>query len=138
MYVFSLGASFVLLVLVLAANQVAYLKRKWILAQLSEPTRHRVQAILGAQYSPLSRFDWNTAAEVGLTSALFDIEANITDGDTREGLDEHGMHEVHQLMQKYNLSFDEARLRRHRALLSQNNIDPLTGMPLDSKAVTRL
>ncbi|WFC99336.1 hypothetical protein MYAM1_002080 [Malassezia yamatoensis] len=99
MDVFSLGASFVFLVLVL----VAYWKRKWILAQLSEPTRHRIQAILGAEYSPLSRFDWNTAAEVGLTSALFDIEANIADGDTREGLDEHGMREVHRLMQEYNL-----------------------------------
>lgn len=35
-------------------------------------------------------------------------------------------------------SFDEARLRRHRALLSKHNVDPRTGMPLDAKAITRL
>lgn len=35
-------------------------------------------------------------------------------------------------------SFDEARLRRHRRLLQENRIDPQTGLPLDSKAVTRL
>lgn len=102
--------------------------------------------MLGARYSPLARFDWTTAADAGLSSSLFDIEANIRDGDTREGLDERGMQEVHRLMQEHGIvrlrhspqSFDEARLRRHRAILSRNNVDPLTGMPLDSKAVTRL
>lgn len=82
---------------------MVYWKRAWILAQLSEPMRHRIQTVLGARYSPLSRFDWNTAADVGLTSSLFDIEANIWDGDAREGLDERGTQEVHRLMQEHNI-----------------------------------
>jgi len=76
-------------------------------------------------------------ASLGLSSAAFDLEQNIMDGDSRAGLDEVGTQEVMNIMRSENVSFDEARLRRHNRLLARNDIDP-TGMPLDSKAVTRL
>ncbi len=41
-------------------------------------------------------------------------------------------------MREQGVSFDQARLIRHRDILVRNNIDPNTGLPLDSKAVTSL
>ena len=99
------------------------------------------------RYIPLESLDWHAAANAGLSSTLFDIEANIREGDSRAGLDERAMQELHHMMQVFGIvrialltcqSFDEARLRRHRRLLQENRIDPQTGLPLDSKAVTRL
>lgn len=78
--------------------------------------------------------------------------------ESREGLDAASLNEVRRLMvsplfnflilttrlkillffkqqDRYNLSFDEARLRRQQDYLRKNGIDPLTGMPLDKKAV---
>jgi len=76
-------------------------------------------------------------ASLGLSSAAFDLEQNIHGGDSRAGLDEVGTQEVLEIMRAEHVNFDEARLRRHNRLLAHNGIDP-TGMPLDSKAVTRL
>lgn len=90
------------------------------------------------RYAPVVAFDWNAAVNEGLSSTLFDIEANIRDGDPRVGLDEVGMQDIRRIMQENGLSFDEARLRRHRILLQKHRIDPQTGIPMDSKAVTRL
>ncbi|KDN44753.1 hypothetical protein K437DRAFT_129994 [Tilletiaria anomala UBC 951] len=92
----------------------------------------------GAAYRRLPVFDWGTARDAGLHSTLFDIEANINDGDTRSGLDQRGAEEVTAIMHAQGVSFDEARLIRHQNILRQNNIDPHTGMPLDSKAVLSL
>ena len=112
--------------------------------------RERVGAFLGrvfpaATYQRLVGSDWGSALDAGLSSTLFDIEANIRDGDSRAGLDEAGMAAVHRIMTEHNVvrthankSFDEARLRHHRATLAAHNIDPRTGLPLDAKAVTRL
>ena len=50
-------------------------------------------------YSRLPRFDWGTASGAGLNSSLFDIEANVADGDSRSGLDQRGAEEVHTIMQ---------------------------------------
>ncbi|KAF8586453.1 hypothetical protein K439DRAFT_1408834 [Ramaria rubella] len=76
-------------------------------------------------------------ASLGLSSSAFDLEQNILDGDSRAGLDEAGTREVMEIMRTENVNFDEARLRRHHRMLARNGIDP-TGMPLDSKAITRL
>ncbi|WFD29066.1 hypothetical protein MSPP1_000071 [Malassezia sp. CBS 17886] len=138
-YYYSLGTCVILLSLLL----VAYWQRARLVACLPAATQREARAALrrwipGMGYRELRGFDWNAAADAGLSSSLFDIEANIHDGDARAGLDEAGVHDVHRLMQEYGITFDEARLRRHRALLSKNNVDPQTGMPLDAKAVTRL
>ncbi|SNX87113.1 uncharacterized protein MEPE_05823 [Melanopsichium pennsylvanicum] len=91
-----------------------------------------------SRYTRLPGFDWNSNLENGLNSTLFDITANMDDGDTRTGLDPRGAQDVQTIMQEQGVSFDQARLIRHQQILVQNNIDPNTGMPLDSKAVTSL
>ncbi|KAI9573874.1 hypothetical protein HD554DRAFT_563877 [Boletus coccyginus] len=96
----------------------------------------KVRSLFGlSQYIPLSTF--SSQAEAGLTSVMFDIEANINDGDSRAGLDERGTQEVLEIMRRERVNFDQARLIRHNQILARNGIDP-SGMPLDSKAVTRL
>ncbi|KAJ8473045.1 hypothetical protein ONZ45_g2887 [Pleurotus djamor] len=86
-------------------------------------------------YTPLATF--SEQANAGLSSSAFDIEANIRDGDSRSGLDERGTQEVMDIMRRERVNFDQARLIRQNRILAANGIDP-SGMPLDSKAVTRL
>jgi len=86
-------------------------------------------------YTPLATF--SDQVDAGMSSSAFDIEANIRNGDSRAGLDERGTQEVLEIMRRERLNFDQARLIRHNRILAQNGIDP-TGMPLDSKAITRL
>ncbi|TDL24101.1 hypothetical protein BD410DRAFT_786797 [Rickenella mellea] len=85
-------------------------------------------------YTPLSTFA--EQANAGLSSSAFDLEQNL-DGDSRVGLDERGTQEVMEIMRRERVTFDQARLIRHNRILARNGIDP-SGMPLDSKAVTRL
>ncbi|GJJ11383.1 hypothetical protein Clacol_005615 [Clathrus columnatus] len=80
---------------------------------------------------------FSAQASSGLSSSTFDLEQNILGGDSREGLDEVGTQEVLEIMRNEGVNFDEARLRRHHRILARHGIDP-SGMPLDSKAVTRL
>ncbi|CED82035.1 Protein of unknown function DUF2015 [Phaffia rhodozyma] len=88
------------------------------------------------QYSPLNTFEDQRNA--GLSSSNFDLESNnMAAGDSRQGLDAAGSAEIQRIMREEGVSFDEARLRRHQHLLARNNVDP-SGMPLDSKAITRL
>jgi len=90
-----------------------------------------------AGYSRLATF--SAQAANGLTSRNFDLqENNLEAGDSRSGLDESSAREVHAIMQQQGISFDEARLVRHKRILQLNGVDPQTGLPLDSKAVTRL
>ncbi|KAI0796203.1 hypothetical protein C8Q75DRAFT_872570 [Abortiporus biennis] len=86
-------------------------------------------------YAPLSTFE--DQANAGLSSSAFDIEANIRDGDSRAGLDEQGTQEVLEIMRRERVNFDQARLIRQNRIFLANGIDP-SGMPLDSKAITRL
>jgi len=125
-------ASVIALLALLA--MILFYYRKTILNMLpssaSDPLR--------AGYTRLSTFS-NQAAS-GLTSSNFDLESSNLDplaGDSRVGLDEAGAREVHDIMNRQGVSFDEARLIRHKRILQQHGIDP-SGMPLDSKAVTRL
>lgn len=89
---------------------MAYWQRERIVSLLSPSSQESLRAGLArisprwlGSYAPLRAFDWNTAANVGLSSSLFDIEANIRDGDSRVGLDEAGMQEVHQMMQQQGI-----------------------------------
>jgi len=76
-------------------------------------------------------------ASRGLSSSAFDLEQNIHGDDSRMGLDEAGTQEILEIMRVQGVNFDEARLIRHHKILARNGIDP-SGMPIDSKAVTRL
>ncbi|KAJ7574383.1 hypothetical protein C8J56DRAFT_979498 [Mycena floridula] len=86
-------------------------------------------------YAPLTTF--SQQAHAGLTSTNFDLEANILDGDSRSGLDENSTREIMDIMSRQRVNFDQARLIRQNNILARNGIDP-SGMPLDSKAITRL
>ncbi|KAF8166569.1 hypothetical protein K438DRAFT_1685481 [Mycena galopus ATCC 62051] len=86
-------------------------------------------------YQPLATFSEQIGA--GMSSADFDLEANVRDDDSRQGLDEQGTREIMEIMRRERVNFDQARLIRHNRILAQNGIDP-SGMPMDSKAITRL
>lgn len=129
--------------LALVALVLAYWQRNALAAAVPDSVREWAAMLArnmlpGAAYERLAGADWQTAVDAGLTSSRFDIEANIRGGDPRAGLDEAGLAAVHRIMSEQRVSFDEARLRHHRAVLASHNIDPRTGMPLDAKAVTRL
>jgi hypothetical protein len=106
-------------------------------AQIVQHVPERVKSFFPglSHYTPLSTFSDQSRA--GLSSSAFDIEANISEGDSRAGLDERGTQEVMEIMRRERVNFDQARLIRHNRILARNGIDP-SGMPLDSKAVTHL
>ena len=54
-------------------------------------------------YAAISTFEEQAGA--GLTSESFDIEANIRDGDSRSGLDEHSTQEVLEIMRRERVKF---------------------------------
>lgn len=114
--------------------------------------RHRIASLipstspLQAGYTRLTTFSSQAAA--GLTSGNFDLEENNLQGDSRLGLDEAGVSEVHDIMQRQGVSyvqcldlccvtltytprFDEARLIRHKRILRDNGIDPSGTWPFD-------
>ncbi|EJD07599.1 uncharacterized protein FOMMEDRAFT_16246 [Fomitiporia mediterranea MF3/22] len=99
------------------------------------PTRIRTLFPSLSHYQPLSTFADQVRS--GMSSSAFDIEANIHDGDSRTGLDERDVQEVHDIMRRERVNFDQARLIRHNRILAENGIDS-TGMPTDAKAITRL
>jgi len=76
-------------------------------------------------------------AQQGYTSAAFDLEANNSD-DRRVGLDEHQLAEIREIMRRKRVNFDQARLIRQEREMIRNGIDPATGLPKDSRAITRL
>ena len=87
---------------------VGYMNRAALLPLLPEHIVERLPAALrappsGARYSRLSAFDWASQARAGLSSARFDIEANLRDGDARAGLDEIGSLEVNAVMASRNM-----------------------------------
>ncbi|TFK39458.1 hypothetical protein BDQ12DRAFT_681821 [Crucibulum laeve] len=123
----SLVASVLLLVM------LTYRYRTIVLPHVPERVRSFFPKL--SHYTPLATFSDQVGA--GLTSSDFDIEANIRDGDSRAGLDEAGTREIMEIMRRERVNFDQARLLRHNRILARNGIDP-SGMPLDSKAITRL
>ncbi|KIM44811.1 hypothetical protein M413DRAFT_442779 [Hebeloma cylindrosporum] len=112
---------------------LTYRYRAFIVPHLPE----RVKSLFPKlhNYAPISTFADQVG--LGLSSNDFDIEANIRSGDSRTGLDEAGTQEVLEIMRRERVNFDQARLIRQNRILARNGIDP-SGMPLDSKAITRL
>lgn len=117
----------VLFLVIVGALLVFHFRRK--LAERFEVWRNnRRWTRLGS----LSGFE--SDLENGFSSPNFDIGENIRNFDNRT-LDETAKEEIRQLMQKHNLSFDDARLKYLRDKFQANNIDS-TGMPMDPKTVT--
>ncbi|CAG7851743.1 SubName: Full=Uncharacterized protein {ECO:0000313/EMBL:CCA71657.1} [Serendipita indica DSM 11827] len=76
-------------------------------------------------------------AEQGYSTSAFDLAGNVSD-DARVGLDEEQLQEIREIMRRKRVNFDEARLIRQKMEMRRHGIDPDTGLPIDSKAITRL
>lgn len=127
--------------LLLLGVLLAYYYRQRLSTSLAPLIPERMKDFLSqhfpslAAYSPLST--WDTQRASGLSSSLFDIDDNLEAGDSRSGLDPQGAEEVRRIMAREGVSFDQARLVRHKLLMSRHGIDA-SGMPTDPKAITRL
>lgn len=73
--------------------------------------------------------------EAGLSSANFDLGANIGGGDSRAGLDDTAKAEILRIMKKRRLRFDEARRVYLEDRFRANGIGP-DGRPRDPKFVS--
>ena len=97
-----LFSSFLLVVLYLA-----YRQRGFFFSLLPTHIQDRMPAALrpqeGVGYARLGTFDWGSSIQAGLNSSLFDIEANVRDGDQRTGLDERGAMDIQTIMQQYGV-----------------------------------
>ncbi|KAI9297461.1 hypothetical protein K502DRAFT_323273 [Neoconidiobolus thromboides FSU 785] len=67
----------------------------------------------------------------GLNSANFNLKDNIKNNDDERGLDSEL---VEDIMEEDACDFDEARLLLFYKKCCENNIDPISGLPLDPKA----
>jgi len=73
--------------------------------------------------------------EAGLHSADFDMTGNITDGDSRSGLDENGKREILKIMKRRGVNFDEARRLYMEKNFKKAGISA-DGLPNDPKFVS--
>jgi len=73
--------------------------------------------------------------EAGLHSADFDMSGNITEGDSRSGLDENGKREVLRIMKRRGVGFDEARRMFMEQTFKKAGISE-DGVPKDPKFVS--
>ncbi|KAI9694242.1 MAG: hypothetical protein M1820_009100 [Bogoriella megaspora] len=72
--------------------------------------------------------------DAGLTSATFDLSANLEDGDERQGLDDEGKEAVKRIMVRRKCTFDEARAIWVKERFRRNGVGD-DGRPRDPKAV---
>jgi hypothetical protein len=76
-------------------------------------TRERWTAYLPARFQDVmySRLPTTFMGDVegGFTSADFDLTSNITEGDSRQGLDPKSKREIQRIMKVRGIGFDEAR-----------------------------
>lgn len=120
---------------VAAALVLFHLRRRWVpkLAGWRHRRNQYLSLINGAATQGSSFQD---DIDSGLTSANFDLASNnLSNGDSRKGLDEEGKKQVVLIMNKQGVSFDEARAIYARQKMASHQIGP-DGMPLDPKLVT--
>ncbi|KZZ87280.1 protein precursor [Ascosphaera apis ARSEF 7405] len=73
--------------------------------------------------------------EAGLSSADFDLAANVADGDQRKGLNGKAKAEILSIMKRRRVDFDEARRIYLEQRFERENIGP-DGRPRDPKFVS--
>lgn len=73
--------------------------------------------------------------EAGFTSSDFDLTNNVTEGDSRSGLDSKAKREIRRIMRRRGVEFDEARRLYTEQRFAKNNIGP-DGRPRDPKFVS--
>ncbi|KIM32790.1 hypothetical protein M408DRAFT_186548 [Serendipita vermifera MAFF 305830] len=121
----------VVLLLIIAV----YYKRNAIMERIPESIRDRLPGSR-KDYTLLPTTFEDQAAH-GYSSSAFDLAGNVS-GDSRVGLDERQLQEIRDIMKRERVNFDQARLIRHKREMARNGIDPVTGLPTDPRAVTRL
>ena len=80
----------------------------------------------------LGRVSIKAARMLGLESEAFSLQANLDAGDGR-GMDASAVSSI--MLADSSLNFDEARLRLVQQQMAAHNIDPLSGLSTDPKAV---
>lgn len=73
--------------------------------------------------------------EGGFTSADFDLSSNITEGDSRQGLDPKSKRDIQRLMKIRGIGFDEARKVYMEQRFKKAGIGS-DGIPRDPKFVS--
>jgi len=73
--------------------------------------------------------------EAGLSSDAFDLSGNVSEGDSRAGLDDASKREILKIMKKRRMRFDEARRVYMENRFKANGIDA-DGRPKDPKFVS--
>eukprot|EP00918_Siedleckia_nematoides_P074125 GHVU01161954.1.p1 GENE.GHVU01161954.1~~GHVU01161954.1.p1 ORF type:complete len:148 (+),score=19.83 GHVU01161954.1:56-445(+) len=113
----------------------------FIIATVLYLTRDRWLHLLPYDF-PLSQYLYTpipstfiSDAEQGLHSSNFDLASNITEGDSRSGLDEAGKRAVQNIMKRNRVGFDEARRIFMEQGFKKNNIGA-DGLPKDPKFVS--
>lgn len=115
-----------------------FFTRRYWLPRL--PSRTQIASLFSSStsYIPLPRFrpgSFTADLENGFSSTTFDLTDNIDSGDTRAGLDDNDKAAISRIMSKKRVGFDEARRILAAARMEKNGIDPITGRPLDPRAV---
>ncbi|KAL9557241.1 hypothetical protein MBANPS3_001472 [Mucor bainieri] len=124
---------FIYLAILLFFLALCWYFRKQIREGASE-VANKMNRLLGYHLLPTNAGSFESDIEDGLTSSHFDLHTNLDEEDSRAGLKDK--EEIMRIMKKQNVTFDEARLIRQQKLLKKNNIDPVTGLPLDPKFVS--
>ncbi|KAI9345943.1 hypothetical protein BD770DRAFT_396607 [Pilaira anomala] len=120
------------LVLLLLLISICYVFRNQIREAWST-IADKTNRLFGYHLLPTNAGSFESDIEDGLTSSQFDLTTNLDEEDSRAGLKDK--EEILRIMKRQNVSFDEARLIRQQKILKKNNIDPITGLPLDPKFV---
>lgn len=89
-------------------------------------------------YSTYTRLPGGTFmndVESGFQSSNFNLADNITEGDSRAGLDQKSKAEVYRIMRSRGISFDDARAMYMQKSFKKAGIGA-DGLPNDPKLVT--
>jgi len=78
---------------------------------------------------------FNGDIEAGFSSSDFDLTNNVSEGDSRSGLDNKAKREIRRIMRRRGVEFDEARRLYTEQRFAKNNIGP-DGRPRDPKFVS--
>lgn len=96
----------------------------------------RVQDLMYNTYQRLpTSSNFMNDVESGFQSTNFNLADNITEGDSRGGLDQKAKQDVYRIMKSRGIGFDEARALYMQQSFKKSGIGA-DGLPNDPKLVT--
>lgn len=131
---------YTLIFLTLLSGTLLYLTRAhWLetFVDSMHDIRYHLSSPADFVYSrlPFTSSSFADDMEAGLSSSTFDLAANVSDGDSRAGLDDASKKEILKIMKRRRLRFDEARRVYMERRFAANGIGA-DGMPRDPKFVS--